>query len=483
MRRSWVAMALLTLAGCGGGLPGSLRSDIRSEEDRLRTAVQQLRRTSETVRGDLASAPDLFRTTTVASEWPARLKADERKLAEADNDSRELKRTNQRERAERLLSDERSLREAAMRDADAVEAAANHWVSFNRDVPGNVSNMEREYAAVKAVDLGGVTQSVEKAGRDWPAKKADLDGRLAALRSVPESVGTKYRNSKGASGGGSVATLIEADEALAQAAENLPKDAAALTALSGQLYDSWDKILVDLEATNDGPYRLYREKLRTVRTHFTNVAAAKSDVTSDENWTDVPEPAYRNVERDLGMAIAHKDAGHFDSEAQNTAQPPGFAYMATPEQGSNQYGYWSHNEGGSFWTFLPQYLIMRELFWGHGYQPIYINEYNGYRVASRSGRTFYGTDTVTSQPKYGTHGTFTEKHYSGSRYVQSGGYRPSGTGSAASPGRSASPTPGYSRGDPSGHRFGSGSSGSSPGKRFGSSGGSRSSGRSFGRRR
>ena len=67
--------------------------------------------------------------------------------------------------------------------------------------------------------------------------------------------------------------------------------------------------------------------------------------------------------------------------------------------GSNQYGYWSHSGGESVWTFLPQYLIMRELLWGHSYRPIYVNEYNGYQTAQRSGRTYYGQETPASSPK------------------------------------------------------------------------------------
>ena len=207
---------------------------------------------------------------------------------------------------------------------------------------------------------------------------------------------------------------------------------------------------------------------------------------------DVSPSAYRSVEKDLGMAIAHKDAGLFDSEAQTRAQPPGFAYIAPPSQGSNQYGYWTHSGGQSFWTFLPQYLIMRELLWGRNYQPIYINEYNGYSTALRSGRTYYGNETPTAPPKYGSHGTFTEQRYAGSRYVQSGGFK----GSAYSSNRTAEPYSApksfrpESNESPVGKRFGTGSGGkgfgsSSAGKGFGS--GSRSMprmpGKSFGRRR
>jgi hypothetical protein len=190
------------------------------------------------------------------------------------------------------------------------------------------------------------------------------------------------------------------------------------------------------------------------------------------------------------MVIAHKDAGLFDSEAQNKIQPPGFAYIAPPSQGSNQYGYWSHSGGESVWTFLPQYLILRELLWGHNYSPIYINEYNGYQTALRAGRTYYGQETPSSAPKYGSHGTFTQQRYAGSRYVQSGGY--AGSAYAANRAAPASrPASGFTPPDEgsAGKRFGGSSSGQkfgsngSSGQRFGSSRPSpRVPGRSFGRR-
>jgi hypothetical protein len=209
---------------------------------------------------------------------------------------------------------------------------------------------------------------------------------------------------------------------------------------------------------------------------------------------DVSEPQYRAVENDLGMTIAHKDAGQFDSEASTVPQPPGFAYMAPPSVGSNQYGYW-HN---GVWTWLPEYLIMRDLLWGHGgYRPVIIDEYNGYRTAQQYGRTYYGQASPTAPPKYGTHGTFTVQRYSNSRYISSGGYKSSkyATHPEATPGV----RPSWGRSEPhvgsapnpsAGRRFGSGASPSS-GRRFGVSppsgrrfgGGGFGGGRGFGRRR
>jgi len=145
--------------------------------------------------------------------------------------------------------------------------------------------------------------------------------------------------------------------------------------------------------------------------------------------------------------------------------------------------------------------------WNHNYMPVPAYEYEGYWSARRSGTTYYGggytgtgsTRQVETAPKYGTHGTFTQKTYAGSRYQNKGGsfsdskyknqgsYRDSGYASRPSA------APSSDRSKEQGHQFGTAprsGSNSGAGKRFGSPGGSprsapRSapSGRRFGGRR
>jgi hypothetical protein len=504
--RSVAIVGFLLLAGCGARLSRSLRSDIRDESDKLQSAQRQMERSEKTVRDDLASAPDLFQGTTVVTAWPDRLRMARQKLDSARSQDRELERLAREDRAESrrrvewLLAGERNLRETAVRDSEGVAIEAEKWLSFRRNLGSSLENMKREHDSVRAVDFSAATKAVAKAEQDWPAKKVDLESRLAGLRAVPETVETKWKETEkarqdaaaGKATGPQIATLIEADQVLSQAASGLPKKADELRAQSGQLYDAWDKVLTDLDVSRDS----YREKVKTVRTHYTDVAAKKTEVNSDEKWVTVDEPAFRSVENDLGMSISHKDAGLFDSEAQTVPQPAGFAYMATPEQGRNQYGYWAHEGGHSVWMWLPEYLIMRELLWGRDYRPIVVDEYYGYRRSRDLGRTYYGEVSPQAPPKYGSHGTFTQTHYSNSRYVQSGGFK--GSGYASHPSGPVATRPSYSQphvgsapSEPgAGRRFGSGASGSSPsGRRFGSgvspSPGRRfgSPGRSFGRRR
>jgi len=47
--------------------------------------------------------------------------------------------------------------------------------------------MERDYQAVHAVDLAGVSGVVQKAQGDWPEKKTDLENRLQSVRATVAS--------------------------------------------------------------------------------------------------------------------------------------------------------------------------------------------------------------------------------------------------------------------------------------------------------
>ncbi len=375
----------------------------------------------------------------------------------------------------------------------SLQAQATYWLDFKQNLPHYLAKMDDEHKAIHSADFGPVTKTIEKAEQDWPAKNADLEKRLADLKSTPDRAESAWQSTaadrkaaeNGQATGAQVAELIEANKVLAAAAR-IPDEATELTALSGQLYNAWDKILDDLDVTNRGAETVYREKLKTVRTQFAEAGDKSPQTATDVRWVDTTPAAYQSVENDLGMAISHKDAGLYDSEALNTPQPAGFAYIAPPSVGSNQYGYWTHNESGSFWTFLPQYLIMRELFWGHSYRPIIVNEYNGYYNSYRTGHTWYGQTSPNAPPRYGSQGTVTKQNYASSRYVQSGGFRNSSFSSHASPATSSPAAPhigtppsdnsqgkrfGHAPGPtPSGKRFGGGNSPSS-GKRFG--GGSR----------
>jgi hypothetical protein len=478
------------LTGCNS-LPRELRRAVTDSAARLDQTEKQFQRTSDEIRDDLAHAPDLFNGTPAAAEWKSRIAASKARLAAAQTDRRELERLDKAGRKEdiprirQLLSDEDRLRKSAIEEASAIEAQANHWLDFQRNIPHYLVKMREAHEAAHNADFAAVTATVEKAERDWPNKRADLESRLQTLKTAPDRAEHQWQATEadrqaaadGKATGPQVAELIQADDVIESSA-HLPEEAVALTDRCGQLYNAWDKILDDLDADSGR----YREKLKTVRTRFAEADDRSPRTTTEERWVDVSPADFQAVENDLGMAIAHKDAGLYDSEAQTTPQPAGFAYIAPPNVERNQYGYWTHTDHGSFWTFLPQYLIMRELFWGHdNYRPIVVNEYNNYYNSYRSGRTYYGQD-------YGTRGAVTQQRYATSHYVQSGGFKNSSFASHPAPSAQPSSQP-APRSSPyatpsensQGKRFGHPASPGAPpsGKRFGG-GASPPSGKRFG---
>ncbi len=502
LKPSLLLTACLFFLACEGHLPNSLHQEIAAENDRLRESARQLQKIQGTVGNDLAKNPDWFRDVSESGEWSAALRTAKEKLDRAKRDGKELEelagldRGNSRKDAERLLVEERRLREDASQQSRNVETATNQWLDFGQNPAANLARMEQAYKAIRSTDLAPLAKTMEGAEKDWPAKKTELDRRFASLQDNLKTVAAEWDNTKAARqaasdgkvSGPQIETLVHADQVVSGKSNALATDSNSLQALCGQLYNSWDKVLTDLDSERYGTERVYRERIKTVQTHLTDVAAKKGETSSNEHWTNVPEASYRALENDLGMTIAHKDAGLFDSEADNTPQPAGFAYIAPPSMGSNQYGYWNHTDHGTFWTFLPQYLLMRELLWNRDYRPVVVDDFNAYRTARRAGHVYYGQQTPASPPQYGTHGSFTQTHYAQSRYAQSGGFknslytshRESGSTPSFTPSRSPEPHPSFGAGSSSaGKRFGSPS-----GQRFGQSSGFRGgAGRSFGRRR
>ncbi len=436
-----LGMIAVIIAG-SGGLPRDLKSHISEEQGQLASAQTRFHTERDRVMQALAAEPELFRAQSMNTLWPERIRKDEAALAEAARDNTQLQQLRQqnksdsRPRAEALLTSAHRLQDSALSDADDLQASAEHWVSFKKNLPANVRLMQNDYDAVHAADLASTATLVHKAETDWPAKRDALESGLTGVQrlqtdadqSWSSTAAARQQVESGNISGVDVTALAAAAIALQAAKISLVPKAGELKDQASQLYVAKDKILVDQES-KDGEYR---QKLKTIQTKMVDPATKKNDVTSSETWVAVPKSTYLADERNLGMTVEHKAAGLFDSEADRTAQPPGFAYVAPPGQ-SNQYGYWDHRDGGSFWTFLPEYLILRSLLSGPSYHPIGIGEYQDYGYAHRYGRPYYGHD-AGGQPRYGTAGTETQTRYRDSKYVSGGGYRNSGYASHAESG-------------------------------------------------
>jgi hypothetical protein len=420
-------------------LPSSVRAQIDSERAALSSTRNQLQTERSQVATLVQSDAALFGAIPFGGAWSGRFDQAASGLDSASRDIDELtglekrNRHSDTERAKSVLESERNLRAESLAQAGAIQKEAAQWEDAKNHLPEHVTEMDATYHAVHAFDLAPVATAVTRAESDWPAKKPDLETRLEAERAIvtnddklwESTAGDRRKVAAGESSGVNAGALLAAAGTLKTSAADQAGQAAELQSLTGQLYTAWDKVLADMQTRGEGNAREYDQKILTVRTHFTNAAAKAGDTQSDEQWVIVGRPTYDAMRGDLGMAIEHKSAGLYDSEAEHVAQPAGMAYVAPPAQGSNQYGYWDHRDGRDFWVFYGQYALLRDLLFNHNYRPFDSYEYEGYRTERSRGRTYYGNDPERGTPKYGSQGTATQDRYSGSKYAQSGGFRSS----------------------------------------------------------
>jgi hypothetical protein len=444
---------------------------------------------------DRSQDPTLFAAIPSARGYSDRLTSAQSALASASQDLNTLatlekrNRRTDRQQAENYLKHERHLRESAVANAEAVRKDAAQWVERKQRLPQEVQDMERDYKAVQAVDLNGIAGVVQKAETDWPEKKSDLETRLSGVRTTAQQAEDAWKSSADARRAAAAneaskvdyGSLFSAADTLKTAAADLPRQADNLKTLTGQLYTSWDKLLVDMQSRSGK----YEQRIRTVTTRVPDAASKNGTTTSDENWVEVSRAQYQAQERDLGMAVEHKGAGKYDFESERVAQPAGFAYMAPPGQ-TNRYGYWDNSGGHSFWVWYGQYALMRDLLFNRDYRPYDRYEYENYRTYQERRQTYYG-QAPGGGAKYGTGGATTQERYSGSTFARSGGFKDSKYASKpGSYGSSKYATPG---GDRSPQTFGQHQASPPPSRSYRPPSPSRPSmprsspGRSFGRRR
>jgi hypothetical protein len=474
------------------GLSRDLRKQIDAERSAYTDAQGKFRSAQKDILGNLQSEKELFDRVPESAQWPQQLTAAEGTLQSAGQEIdqlTQLEKSNRKRDADRvkeLLTDERANRTSATAKIDQIHDRAAHWVQMKRDLPATLSRMEQDYHTIRDFDFNPIAGEVQRAATDWPEKRDDLEKHLSLLKNYATQADILWNttaDSRTAAAKGDLArvdfgTLLSAADRLRTAAQDLPKQSDGLKSLTAQLYDSWDKILVDME-TRDGEYR---QQVRTVRTHFDSAAAKNGQTTSDDKWQLVARTTYDAQKRDLGMSIEHKSPGKYDIEAERTPQPAGFAYMAQPGS-SNQYGYWENRGGQSFWVWYGQYALLRDLLFNRDYRPLDRYEWEEYRRYRSQGSTYYGNDN--GAPKYGSQGSATQEHYSGSTFAKKGGFKDSQYASRPGGFRDSK----YSSPATEPKRFGSGSSSSSsprsspsvssrPSSRPSSP--SRSSGRTFG---
>jgi hypothetical protein len=246
--------------------------------------------------------------------------------------------------------------------------------------------MRSAYDGIHAWDAAAATATAQKAMTDWPDKKDDLQRRIDALaeakkqgEAVWESTADPRAKAEAQDWSAiDYAALFTGAERLQSTVRQLQDGAASVNALAQQLYVDRNKVLLDLDEDQR------RQKVKVVETKFPDATLKDGQTSQKEVWENVDEARFRASAENVGMVIERKPPGKYDSEAERSAQAPGYAYVAAPGQ-SNQYGSWSNG----VWHWLPQYLILSQLL-RSSHPPITTGDYLGYDRARRRGETWYG---------------------------------------------------------------------------------------------
>src|SRR4051794_806773 len=160
-------MGLVWFAGLDD-LPRDVRAQIAAERTALSAAQKTVAGAKEEVARDRSSEPALFGALPSAALYGDRLSRSETVLGSASRDMEQLARLEKADRrsdadqAKQILQHLKQTRTAATAEAEAVRKDADHWVELKKHLPDEVRDMERDYQAVHAVDLAGITALVQK---------------------------------------------------------------------------------------------------------------------------------------------------------------------------------------------------------------------------------------------------------------------------------------------------------------------------------
>ena len=382
-------MVIVATAGLDN-LPRNVRTAIDGSAAALEGDRQQFAQDRNAIDRALTAEPALF--STRAAGYHSLLDQGATCFANAATSLaalQQIRKRNQRaeaDAAEAGLSRFNTARARCGQDARSTRAEVDRWLGYKRELPQRLAAMKTSYDGLHSFDVDAATAQARKAETDWPAKKDDLEARIGEIRTLKaagEQAWTSTEAHRAAAAANRLdhfdyAAFFAAADRIDSASRQLKQDSDSANQLAAQLYTSWDKLVLDVDSGDR------REKVRYVRTKYQDAALANPQVTNEERTEDIEASRVRDAEKQEGMVVARKAAGRYDSEAEKTVQPPAIAYVAPPGQ-ANHYGSWNNG----VWTWLPQYLILRELL-NASRGPITYGDYHGWDSARRRGEVYYG---------------------------------------------------------------------------------------------
>jgi uncharacterized protein YpuA (DUF1002 family) len=428
-------LIMLVIGLAGGGLDKALRARAEVELKNFDRDREQVAADKKGVEEALKAEAELFESQGYHARWPDRFAEIENQLnaaAQGQDKIRSLVAENDKETAGQLedaIEKLAAARLAAISQAADMQKTAQKLLQFKRQLGDQIKRMESNYRAAKSRDLSKLEMIVAKGTSDWTEKQNDLKRRLTVLTDAVKGADQAWettREAREAAANNKVSSthltqLIKAVNQLGTYRAALDHADNDLPKLIDQLYWSWDKILADMEISEDREVT-FHHKYKVIKTRALAPEGEAAEQKISEHRQMVSKSTFESMKKNLGMTVEHKPAGKYDHEAERGTQPPGYAYMCQPSQHRNGYGHWDRRGGTSFWVFYGQYALMRDLFWGRRYGYVTTNHYGGYYRHRQAGRTYYGRDEMGRQ-RYGSNGTVTRTNYSSSKYARTDGFR------------------------------------------------------------
>ncbi|HST62480.1 MAG TPA: hypothetical protein VLK84_27495, partial [Longimicrobium sp.] len=209
-------------------------------------------------------------------------------------------------------------------------------------------------------------------------------------------------------------------------------------------YEAWQALGVndDLPGRHDSAdYWIHDYYMRG----FHRYIVVEDGKQTETDWVEVDDEDWLEYEDDLGMEIASKPYGMYESEVADVSAPAGMGFVGDP-----RYGCWRTDEDGpclddeaaaaagtrSAWYYGGRYAFMGGLLgWGGSYRPYRYREWERWNRDFRGRESYYGADPAT--PSYGTWspGVRESPRFRTSTYAVAGGLGGAQDGSVRGAGR------------------------------------------------
>lgn len=181
----------------------------------------------------------------------------------------------------------------------------------------------------------------------------------------------------------------------------------------------WDALRIDpaenwVRGDTDGYF-----EVETDGKYYHKYIIVENGIKKETDWTEVTEAEFDDYSDDLGMMIAAKPYGYYESEKMTAAMPPGMAYVGNP-----QYGAWKNHNGTSVWEFYGQYAFMRDIIFGPGMGYHSRSDWEHWRTNSGLGKKpWYGTSDDDERYGTGGSGVRDNSRWQSTDFAKSGGFR------------------------------------------------------------